>query len=355
MQKIIISTGGTGGHVIPAQILYDYLSDKSEVTITSDKRGVNYLDKKKYKAKQIDVPNKSRNLFTFIPFLFSFVISIINSYLFLKKKKFNVLISTGGYMSLPICLAARFLNLKIFLFEPNLVLGRANLFLLNYCEKIFTYSKNIKNLPYKMNYKNLVIQPLIRKEIFLSKVNIKKKTRNLSLLIIGGSQSARKFDNIFKEDLIKLSKKIKIKIFHQTSRENLKKLRQFYLSKNIDFEVFSYTNNLHKIIKECDFAITRSGASTINELVFLETPFLAIPFPFAKDNHQFYNAKYYVKKRLCWLIKENEITENFLYKFIINLIKNKKLLSRKKKNMREFQKQNDWYYNSKKINNFILK
>ncbi len=355
MQKIIISTGGTGGHVIPAQILYDYLSDKNEVTITSDKRGVNYIDKKKYKVKQINVPNKSQNLFTFIPFLFFFIISIINSYLFLKKKKINVLISTGGYMSLPICLAARFLNTKIFLFEPNLVLGRANLFLLNYCEKIFTYRKKIKNLPNKMNHKNFVIKPLIRKKIFLSKDRLKKKIKSLSLLIIGGSQSARKFDSLFNEDLIKLSKKIKIKIFHQTSKKNLKKLKQFYLSNNINFEVFSYTNNLHRIIKECNFAITRSGASTINELVFLETPFLAIPYPFAKDDHQFYNAKYYVEKNLGWLIRENEIAENFLYKFIMNLIKNKKLLFQKKKNMRDFHKKYDWYYNSKKFKNFILK
>ena len=258
-------------------------------------------------------------------------------------------------MSVPISLAARFLNLKIFLFEPNLVLGRANSFLLNYCEKIFTYSKKIKNLPNNMNYKNFVIQPLIRKKIFFSKGRLKKKTKNLTLLIIGGSQSARKFDSLFKNDLIKLSKKIKLKIFHQTSTENLKKLKRFYRLKNIDFKVFSYTNNLHEIIKECDFTITRSGASTINELVFLETPFLAIPYPFAKDDHQFYNAKYYVKKNLGWLIRENEITDNFLYKFIRNLIKNKKLLSQKKKNMRKFQKKNDWYYNSKKINNFILK
>ena len=177
----------------------------------------------------------------------------------------------------------------------------------------------------------------------------------MSLLIIGGSQSARKFDDLFNKDLIKLSKKIKIKIFHQTNKENLKKLKQFYLSKNINFEVFSYTNNLHKIIKECDFVITRSGASTINELVFLETPFLAIPYPFAKDDHQFYNAKYYVKKNLGWLIRENEIKENFLYEFIINLIKNKKLLFQKKKNMREFQKKYDWHNNSKKFKNFILK
>ena len=355
MQKIVISTGGTGGHVIPAQILYDYLSDKNEVTIIIDKRGVKYIEKKKYKTKQIDVPKKNQNFLNFIPFLFSFIQSIINSYLFLRKKKINILISTGGYMSVPICLAARFLNLKIFLFEPNLVLGRANLFLLNYCEKIFTYSKKIKNLPYKMNHKNFVIQPLIRKKIFFSKNRLKKKTKNLSILIIGGSQSAKKFDTLFNKNLIKLSKKIKIKIFHQTSKENLKKLKQFYLSKNINFEVFYYANNLHKIIEECDFAITRSGASTINELVFLETPFLAIPYPYAVDDHQFYNAKYYIEKNLGWLIRENEITENFLYKFIMNLIKNKKLLLQKKKNMREFQKKYDWYKNSKEFKNIILK
>ena len=72
-------------------------------------------------------------------------------------------------MSIPICLAARMLKIKILLIEPNLVLGRANLFLLNYCNKIFTYSKNVKNLPKKMRYKNFVIKPLIRKEYFFSK------------------------------------------------------------------------------------------------------------------------------------------------------------------------------------------
>ena len=78
-------------------------------------------------------------------------------------------------MSIPICLAAKILKVKIFLFEPNLVLGRANRFLLNYCEKIFTYSKNIKNFPLEMYHKNFLIRPLIRKDIFLSKKKIKKK------------------------------------------------------------------------------------------------------------------------------------------------------------------------------------
>ena len=353
MVKILISSGGTGGHVIPAQVLYDYLVDKNDIIITSDNRGLNYLDKKIYNTKKIDVPKISNKILGFIPFVFFFTLSIVKSYFFLRQKKIKILISTGGYMSIPICIAARILKLKILLFEPNLVLGRSNLFLLNYSDKIFTYSKNIKNFPKKMIYKNFIIKPLIRKNIFFSKTKLKKKKSKFSILIIGGSQGAKKFDNLFEKDFIRLSENFKIEIYHQTSNENLKNLKNFYLKNNINFQVFSYTKNLYKIIKKCDFVITRSGASTINELVFLEKPFLAIPFPFAKDDHQYYNAKYYVEKNLGWLIRENKIQQNFLYKFIKNLIKNKKLLSQKKKNMQKFHEGYDWYENSNKLKSLI--
>ena len=355
MKKITISTGGTGGHVIPAQILYDYLKNKNQIIITSDKRGFNYINKKKYKIKLIDVPKLKINIISLVPFLIKFILSILKSYLFLYKNKIEILISTGGYMSVPVCLAARLLNLKVFLFEPNLIIGRSNLFLLNYCEKIFTYNKKIKNMPKKMSHKNFVIKPLIRKEIFLSKKKLKRKSKFFSILIIGGSQGAKKFDNFFNENLIKLSKKFKIKIYHQTSTGNLKDLKNFYISNKINFHVFSFMQDLHKVIKKCDFAITRSGASTINELVFLETPFLAIPYLYAKDDHQFFNAKYYVNKNLCWLIRETDITKNFLYKFVTNLIKDKKLIIQKKKNMSNFHKKYDWKLNPNQLNNLLSK
>ena len=353
MKRIIISTGGTGGHVIPAQVLYDYLSDKNDVIITSDNRGISYLNKNKYKIKKIDVPKISKNILDFIPFLILFTLSILKSLFFLRKKKIKILISPGGYMSIPICLAARILKIKILLLEPNLVLGRANQFLLNYCNKIFTYSRNIKNLPRKMRYKNFVIKPLIKKDIFLSKTKLKKKTTKFSMLIIGGSQGAKKFDNLFKNDLIKLSENFQINLFHQTSKQNLLNLKNFYLKNKINSKVFSYTNHLHEIIKKCDFVITRSGASTINELVFLEKPFLAIPFPFAKDDHQYYNAKFYVQRKLGWLIRESKVNQNFLYEFIRNLIKDKKLLSQKKKNMHKFHEKFNWYENSAKLKSLI--
>ena len=355
MKKIIISTGGTGGHVIPAQVLYDYLADENEVIITCDKRGENYLDKKRYKTYKIDVPKINKDILGFVSFLFYFILSVIKSYFFLRKKKTKILISTGGYMSLPICLAAKTLNIKIFLFEPNLVIGRANLFLLRFCNKIFTYSKKLKNFPNNKQHKNFVINPLIRREFFLSKNYFVKKKKVFSVLIIGGSQGAKKFDELFYVDLIELSRKYKIKIFHQTSKKNIKIIKKFYQSNKLNSHVFSYTNQLYKIIKVCDFAITRSGASTINELLFLERPFLAIPFPFAKDDHQFFNAKHYAKKNLCWLIRESEVKNKFLYKFIANLIKNKKLLLQKKKNMNKIHSKYDWESNSNLLKKLIIR
>ncbi len=87
MKKIIISTGGTGGHVIPAQVLYEYLIDKNKVIIVSDKRGINYLNKKRYKITEIDVPKISKNLIWFIPSLIFFILSILKSFFFFKQKK----------------------------------------------------------------------------------------------------------------------------------------------------------------------------------------------------------------------------------------------------------------------------
>ena len=76
----------------------------------------------------------------------------LKSLILLKKEKIQILISTGGYMSLPLCLAARILNIKIYLLEPNMVIGRANKFFLKFCKKIICYSENIIGFP--KEYKN---------------------------------------------------------------------------------------------------------------------------------------------------------------------------------------------------------
>ena len=119
MKKILIVTGGSGGHVIPSLSIYDILKDNFEVQIVTDLRGSKYISNNDYNFSLIDVPNLFSNLLLLPYNLIKFCISILKSYKYLKLNKYNTLISTGGYMSLPLCLASNLLNIKTYIFEPN--------------------------------------------------------------------------------------------------------------------------------------------------------------------------------------------------------------------------------------------
>ena len=150
MKKIIISTGGSGGHVIPALNLYEHLKKDFDIKIYTD-AGAKYIpreinktlfDVKKYPKKKYFFPLKILFLF------FAFIKSVIH----LTNNKFDILISTGGYMSLPIVLASKIFNKKIFLFEPNSIIGKSNKFLLFFLIKFFVMTK------FKRYKKNILIK-----------------------------------------------------------------------------------------------------------------------------------------------------------------------------------------------------
>jgi len=293
-QRILISTGGSGGHVVPATILYEHLKDQFHVSMSTDYRGLKFLDKNKYNLEIFNITPISKNIFL-LPFQFFLIIYlIIKSIFFLKKRKIDILISTGGYMSLPLCLASKILNIKLFLFEPNMVLGRSNKFFIKSCEKIFCYSDEIRNFPNKYINKINVIPALLRKNFY----DVKKAdgiNKNINLLIIGGSQGAKIFDTLIKSSIIKLSKKYYLKIYQQTSSVNFKVLKNFYKDSNIDCELFDFNEDISNLMSKSNICITRAGASTLAELVFLNLPCVTIPLPTSKDNHQFENAFFITK------------------------------------------------------------
>jgi len=347
-KKILISTGGSGGHVIPATILYEHLKDQSDILITTDKRGVRFLNKANYNLKIFNVNPIKKNFFL-IP-LQSFLIlwSIIRSFVFLKKNKIDILISTGGYMSLPLCLASKLLNIKLFLFEPNIVLGRSNKFFINYCQKIFCYSNKVKNFPEKFKSKIVTIPPLLRKNFY--KLNkIEKLNEKINLLIIGGSQGARIFDTMVKDSIIRLSKKYKFKVYQQSNVSNYAILKKTYEDNHIECELFDYDEDVSVFMQKSNICITRAGASTLAELVFLNLPHVAIPLPTAKDNHQFENANFYNKIGCNWVLDQNINHEVNIENIIINIIDNKNEYEEKQKNMKNFSYQNSWNNINQKI------
>jgi len=351
-KKILISTGGSGGHVVPATIIYQHLKATNNIFMTSDDRGVKFMENNKYNIEIINVPNISKNIFLLplkIVILFSL---IVKSLFLLKSKKIEILISTGGYMSFPLCLAAKILNLKIFLFEPNMVLGRSNRLFINSCKKIFCYSDNIKKFPNNLKDKICLIPALLRKKFYSTKITggIDKQ---INLLIIGGSQGAKLFDTVVKDLVIKLSKKYKIKIFQQTSSKNYEFLKDFYYKNEIESELFDFNEEISDFMRRSNICITRAGASTLAELIYLNLPHIAIPLPTAKDNHQFENASFYQKIGCNWIMNQNEINNTNLLEHLFNIVENKDEYLSKKKNMKNFSYQNTWNNINQKIISII--
>ena len=345
-KNILISTGGSGGHVIPATILYDHLSKTNKLIISTDKRGLKYLDRNSYEIKIIDMP-RLNNIFLLPLNLIRILLQIIKSFFLLKKKKIDCIISTGGYMSLPLIIASKLLGVKIFLLEPNLVLGRANRIFLNSCKKIFCYNYKLKNFPNNYENKIVRINPLIRKEFYNVKGN-SNKNKKFKILIVCGSQGAEIFDNKLTDIIINLSKKFSIKVIQQTNEKNISHLINLYSQNNIENLIFNFDNNFVNYISQSDICITRAGATTLAELSFFNVPFIAIPLPSSKDNHQFENANFYFEKKCCWIIEQN-LLPNKIEEVLSGIFQNKTDFLEKKENLKKLNYQNSWINVNQKI------
>ena len=339
-KKILISTGGSGGHVIPALTIHDHLKNNYDVMISTDLRGYKYLDNNNNKIFLIDTPRLDRLILIPFSILIVFFLTLKSLFLF-KREKINILISTGGYMSLPLCLAAKILKIKIFLLEPNMIIGRANKLFLNFCEKIICYDANVINFPKKFINKLVVSTPLLRKRYYERDNNL-KLDKIFTIIVIGGSQGAQIFDELLHKTFIKIAKIRTLKVIHQTKEKNINFLKNLYSKNNVENIVFEFDQNLDKLLNQADLCITRAGASSLAEIASLKIPFIAIPLPTSKDNHQFQNAKYYENKNCCWIIDQSNFDQLKFDDLLLDILKNSDDFIIKKNNLENLNYQNTW-------------
>jgi len=316
MKKIVFTGGGTLGHVMPNLYLYEELKQEFECFYV----GTSGIEKEKVKdvMKFFEIPAIKlvrgkffRNLK--IPFVL--ISSIFKAKKILKEIKPDVIFSKGGYVSLPVCFAAKMLKIPIIAHESDFSFGLANKIILKLCNKMCVNFKNLE----KKNKKILYTGPIFNK-------NYQKTTKDFSninldntkqtLLIVGGSLGSRKInDNIFAvlKDLLK-----NYNIIHITGKGNNKiKSYENYNS----FEIVDDMVNLYNI---ADFVLGRSGAGVTAECFFKKLPMLLIPLENkATRGDQTLNAKYYVDLGVAKIVKESELTPtkilNEINKFSNNL------------------------------------
>ena len=334
-KKILIATGGTGGHVFPAYSLAKYfIKNQSSVDIVTDRRGFEFL--KNYEGIKLKIIN-SETIFKKNPIIaiFSFIkinIAFISSLIFLFRSKPRIVFGMGGYSSFPVCLAAKILNIPFILYENNLIIGKANRILLPFSHKLFVSYAAVEGIGKKHENKKIEIGNIIREEIINSNQDTRSSRKDIiSILILGGSQAAKSFGEMLPEIFAECVKEgVKLKIYQQCLLSQKNNLSKKYESLNIEFELFNFTHNLLDYFPKIDFAITRSGSSMLAELLNCNVPLISVPFPHAADDHQLKNAKYFKDKGYGFLIKEDEIKSK-LFPLIKSIHKDKGLLNEMKK------------------------
>ena len=339
-KKIIFSAGGTGGHIFPAvNLMKHFLEKKYEAILVTDKRGSNFVNKsskiKFYELRSETTTNK--NFFNKILALLIIFNSIFKSISILKKEKADLIIGFGGYVSFPIAIVSKFFNVPLIIYEPNMVFGRANKYLLPFASKVFLAKKTEINFPEKYKNKIHVVGSILDKNIINNLIFEKKNNKkNFSILVLGGSQGAEIFGKIIPEVINMINKRgHKIEINQQCTSSQKYSIIEYYKKKNIKNYVFEFDNNILNLILSSDLAITRCGASTTAELIHLLTPFIAVPIPNSVYNHQYLNAKYYEEKGCCWIMNQKNFIKENLFNLLMEVISDKNKLEIMRDNMKK--------------------
>ncbi len=306
---IALSGGGTGGHLAIIKALKNALNQKNIKPIyIGSSRGQDRTwfenddgFSQKYFLDSQGVVNKKglKKLLAMSEILKS---SSTCRAIF-KENNIKSLISVGGYSAAPASFATIGSRVNLYIHEQNAATGRLNKILKPFAKEFFSsYDKKSKVRDYPVD---------------ISFFEHKKEIKELKTIIfLGGSQGSKAINNL----AINLAKELKnsnIQIIHQTGKNNFKKIKEFYKKNNINADVFDFSSNLIEKISKADFAISRSGASTLWELCALGIPAMFIPYPYAASDHQYFNAKALADKNLALLKRENMIDA----KNILNEIK----------------------------------
>ena len=314
--------GGTGGHLTIIKAVKEQLLDE-ELTYIGSTKGQDrawFENDKQFESTHFlttqgvvnqGVVGKVKSIFMLIKATFQ-------ARKILKEKNAKVVFCVGGFSAAPTSFAAKMLKIPLVIHEQNASIGSLNRLLRSY--SIAFISSYEENSPIKA-------YPI--KEEFFEKSRIREEIK--TVIFLGGSQGAVAINKLALS-LASTLKDKKIKIIHQAGEKNIENVKKEYEALGIEAEVFGFTNKLSDYMQKADFAIARSGASTLWELSAMACPTLYIPYPYAAGDHQFYNAKFLVDQDVAWIMREKEID---LEEVILILDENMKEKSKKLQNMIE--------------------
>lgn len=349
--KAIIAAAGTGGHINPALAIANKIKQEepnSEIIFVGTDRGLenDLIPRAGYDLKRIEAHGFNRKIsLDNVKKMYKTFKSIGQAKKIIQDFKPDIMIGTGGYICLPVALAASKLNVPIVLHESNAFPGVAIKMLSKKASAILVGFEDAKKRI--KNAENVVVvgNPSKVKEISFTNSQKEKILKEIGLtdiekpivLVFGGSQGAQKINESF---INIISKKVneKYQIIWATgpNQYEIIKTKLQNLNINIDnipnVKILPYIYNMEEVMNCVDLVVSRSGAMTITEISIVGKPSIFIPFPYATENHQEYNAKVLEKVGAAKIILDADLDFNILNSTINEIISDKEKMCRMSEN-----------------------
>lgn len=334
--KILIATGGTGGHIYPALALADAAKKKykdCEILFVGNR---NRMESKEipahgYRFIGLDAKGLTGNVFDKISALALMSISYVKSLKIVKDFKPDIAIGFGGYVSAPVMMAAHTHHVKVMLHEQNSIVGAANKLCMKFAdavvicyEKCFDECDRTKTRLLGNPRASVVKQHPFDQKYFDS---LNLDPNKPLLLVVMGSLGSTSVNEAMIQALPEIDSKNQIVFV--CGKGNYEQVSKQMNQNNI--HVVEYVNQL-AILEKVDCIICRAGATTAAEITAFGIPSILIPSPYVANNHQFYNANVLVEKKCAFMIEEKNLNAKTLFENVSRILKNPKLQHEMKEN-----------------------
>ena len=339
--RFILTAGGTGGHIYPAlSVLEEIKKDKKNEYLyigTKDRMendlipsmGIPYEGINIYGLSKTNIIKNIKNI-KLINNSYKKCLKIMDEF------KPDAVIAFGGYVTLPVCLAAKKRKVKVFLHEQNMLPGKTNIFLSKKVDAVFV---SFKEGTRKLKCKNIIYtgNPVSQRAVETKKFDKTElgfsKNKKLIIIVMGSLGSTSVNEKLL--DFLRTYEREDTEILFITGKKSFAELNNNLIVPK-STKIIPFFENLPSLMKSADLIISRAGASTIAEIMATKTPSILIPSPYVANNHQYYNALDLVDKNISIMLEEKDLNKQSLIEAIDEIFK-EDTFKEIKKNLREIK------------------
>ena len=299
--SVVVTGGGTGGHLKVAKEFTKEFANRGFHAIfigSINGQDKSWFENDKDLKKAIFLQTRgvvNKNFMGKISSLWQIFKETLHCMDNFDKNDVKTVISVGGFSAAPATFAAILtFGCKLYIHEQNSHMGRLNKLTARFANALFSsYDETSAVKDYPVN------------EEFFENGRLRDEVK--TIIFLGGSQGAKAI-NDFALKVAPYLEENNIKIIHQTGKNDFQRVKQAYDKLGIKADLFDFTDDISKKMSKADFAVSRSGASTLWEMAANSLPALFIPYPYAAGDHQYSNAKFLYEKGLCFISREKELS-----------------------------------------------